>query len=244
MLIQTDLLAVKIIAKELLLTEIHLTEFSPSIVQHPFTATGYIAERNDNGIKITNLVEDAEGLKAWQENIKARIDEAETPYDIYKLINKPYALTFLKFAEPYLSKEDMSAILSDAWIRSENPNSDVNVSKEELISYFENSDAEFLMNEQEIEIMNSLSDTVTVFRGVTQRNADNINALSWTLEKQKAEWFANRFGEEGVVYEAQIPKENVLAVFTGRNEAEVVVNPKCLQNITPLNENTLDIKMG
>lgn len=40
MLEKTNLEKVKMIARALLMTEIHETEFSPAVVQHPFTSSG------------------------------------------------------------------------------------------------------------------------------------------------------------------------------------------------------------
>ena len=51
-------------------------------------------------------------------------------------------------------------------------------------------------------------------------------------DRDTAEWFAHRFGEEGTVYEAQISKEHILAFFNGRNESEVVVDPKYLEPVS------------
>ena len=48
----------------------------------------------------------------------------------------------------------------------------------------------------------------------------------------KREWFARRFGKNGTVYEAQINKEHIYALFSGRNESEVIVDLKHLINIT------------
>ena len=87
------------------------------------------------------------------------------------------------------------------------------------------------MNQEERAAYKSLEDIVTVYRGVTSYNVKNVKALSWTLDRDTAEWFAHRFGEEGTVYEAQIPKEHILAYFNGRNESEVVVDPKYLEQI-------------
>ena len=51
------------------------------------------------------------------------------------------------------------------------------------------------------------------------------------LDRDTAEWFAHRFGEDGTVYEAQIAKAHILAVFLGRTEWEVVVDPKYLEQV-------------
>ncbi len=70
---------------------------------------------------------------AWREYMKKRIDNAPCAYYIYMMTNKPYGLTFLKYTSPFLSRVEFSQILSDAWARAENPNSDPNFTKRELI---------------------------------------------------------------------------------------------------------------
>ena len=99
------------------------------------------------------------------------------------------------------------------------------------------------MNEEECAAYRSLENPVTVYRGVTSYNAKNIKALSWTLDRDTAEWFAHRFGEEGAVYKAQIPKEHILAYFNGRNESEVVVNPQYLEQIMEAPEPEMEIQI-
>ena len=81
------------------------------------------------------------------------------------------------------------------------------------------------------------------YRGVTPYNQKNVKALSWTLDRQTAEWFAHRFGEEGTVYEAQIKKEHIHAYFSGRNESEVIVDPMYLEQITESPEPQFDMQM-
>ena len=81
-----------------------------------------------------------------------------------------------------------------------------------------------------------MDDTVTIYRGLTSHNAKNIKAMSWTLNYDTASWFAHRFGEDGTVYEATIDKSHILALFNGRNESEIIVDPKHLMNITEAEE--------
>ena len=114
---------------------------------------------------------------------------------------------------------------------SENPNGDANVTKGELIEFFVAADPEVIMTPEERKQLDELDDTVTVYRGVTSYNADNVLALSWSLEYDTANWFAHRFDEDGTVYQAQIDKKHILALFNGRNEAEVIVNPHCLTQV-------------
>lgn len=226
----TDLKRVKSVARMLMRTDVHKTELSPMIVQHPFTSTGLVMLPTEPH-QLLDITKTIGNLKMWQYQMIEEINKAEKIMDIYAMVNKPYCLTFLKFAMPYLSTEDFSKLLADVWIRSENPNMDANVNKQKLITMFGKAEAKYLMSEQERRQLNALDDEVTVYRGVTTFNAKNIKALSWTLNLKKAKWFANRFDEDGTVYEARIKKENIFAVFNGRNEAEIIVNPNKLEDI-------------
>lgn len=69
-----------------------------------------------------------------------QIDKVENAYHIYMLLNKPYALSFLSWAEPHLSQKEFSEILADGWIRSENPNMDKNFVKKKLVDMFKKAD--------------------------------------------------------------------------------------------------------
>ena len=66
---------------------------------------------------------------------------------------------------------------------------------------------------------------------MTDYNADDINALSWTLNPEKALWFSKRFNSEDTVYEAQIDKTRLIALFNTRDESEIIVEPKYLKNM-------------
>ena len=215
----------------LLLTPVHKTPYSPVVVQHPFTNSGIAVAKKDGLVQIIDITESEENFKWWQEWMKEWIKNAESAYEIYMMTNKPYGLTFLKYAKPYLSKEDFSKILGDAWVRSENPNGDMNVSKKELLSMFKQADKKSLMTEEDYKRWQGLDETLTVYRGVTSHNAKNIKALSWTLDEKTAEWFAHRFDEDGTVYEAQINKKDIYAYFGERCESEVIVDPKGLMDI-------------
>ena len=114
---------------------------------------------------------------------------------------------------------------------SEYANRDANVSKERVVSMFKQADRIKLMNEMERTRLDALENPVTVYRGVTSYNAKNVRALSWTLDYDTAVWFAHRFGEDGMVYQAKIKKEHFFALLTGRNESEVVLDPKYLEGI-------------
>ncbi len=226
---QTNMEGVKEIARALLYIPIGKTALSPVIVQHPFTSTGFAMV--EGYTQPINILESNENLRLWQEQLQREINKAKDVFRIDALLNNPYRLTFLKFAKQEISREDFSSLLSSAWIRSENPNQDTNVSKGELVEMFKEADKTVLMDEEDRAVLDRLGDRVTIYRGVTPYNEKNVKALSWTLSEGKAEWFATRFGEEGTVYKAEIDKTHILAYFSGRGEAEIVVEPRYLENI-------------
>lgn len=89
-----------------------------------------------------------------------------------------------------------------------------------------------LMDDAERAALAQLPDVVTIYRGYDHRNG--AKGISWTLSKDKADWFANRWGGRGaVVATGQVNKADILAHFIGRQEAEVVVDPR---HITVLKE--------
>ena len=241
---RTDLEQVKAVAIALLLTEIHKTEFSPAVVQHPFTSSGIVPLRKDGQMQIADITQDENALKQWQDTMTQMINAASKPFDIYMMVNKPYALTFLKYSSPYLTAAELGKILVSAWMRSEKPNMDPNVSQSKLIALFKKADPRYLMDSEEQLQLAELSDPVTVYRGVTSVNRNRVHAMSWTLNPETAKWFAHRFGENGTVYEAKIQKAHILALFNGRNESEIVVDPSFLMNIEEVQEQSEALTMS
>jgi len=89
---------------------------------------------------------------------------------------------------------------------------------------FLSADQHHLMDDAEFDFFKVLPDRITVYRG----SGNNVTAaraargMSWTLDRGKAEWFAQRDGD-GFCIKAEVPKRNVFAYFDGRNEQEVVI---------------------
>lgn len=238
----TDIEQVRIIAKAFLMIEPAKTEFSPLIVQHPFTNCGLCVITDGDEHKTVDITQSENNLLAWQEYVSEIIDRSDLT-GIFCNLNTPYALTFLKYAEPFITRTDLSEILARVWIQSENPNSNVDVTKTDIRNLFEKADPTVLMDENERKQLSELDDTITVYRGVTKENSKNIRVFSWTLDYDKAAWFAHRFNEDGTVYSAQIDKDHIFALFNGRNESEVIVDPRYLSEIKDMDISQTDIKL-
>ncbi len=84
-----------------------------------------------------------------------------------------------------------------------------------------------LMDADEHKALAKLPDTLPVYRGFIGTHG---KGLSWTTDKKKAIWFAKRFavltrlGEPRLMV-GEASKADVLAYFTRRKEAEVVIDP-------------------
>lgn len=202
MLKETNLDGVKSVARMLLMTPVHKTPYSPAVVQHPFASSGLVGITREGILYVLDITDSEENLKQWHEFIKSKIDEAENVWEIYAFINKPYAMTFLKFAEPYLSKEDFSKILGDAWVRSENPNDDPNFTKRDLIAMFKRADKQALMTEEDYKRWKDLEKSITVYRGVTLHNEKNKSAPTYTLKAGGSTISSGSYTNKQVVYTA------------------------------------------
>lgn len=239
----TNMDEIRRIAKSFLMMDPVETEFSPLVIIHPFTNSGIVPVPVGKSYKLLDISKDKDGFREWQKNMSEYLDGLTSPLMILTMMNKSYGIVFLHYTKDYLSEKDYSEMLCSAWLRAENPNRDINVTQSELLNMFSCTRPEYLMDEEELEQLAEIDSPVTVYRGVTSYNADNVRAMSWSLSYDTAEWFSRRFGEDGVVYEAQIPKEHIFALFNGRNESEVIVDPKYLMNIQEVAESMTDNTM-
>lgn len=71
--------------------------------------------------------------------------------------------------------------------------------------------------------------TVTIYRGQNTESTDEDEAYSWTLSRDTAEFFANRFKMSGEVVQKDVRPEDVVDYLTSRNESEVILKPKRLR---------------
>jgi hypothetical protein len=134
------------------------------------------------------------------------------------LFERPYRVeAFIKIADK-LSDTDYWRLLSDVWIDTENQYAYLKQWKKLLASKRPN--RHYMMTEEEDNILRALAQEVTIYRGC--QKGINEDGLSWTLDKGKAKFFANRFGKKGIILERTVSKNDIVAVLTGRGEAEVI----------------------
>jgi hypothetical protein len=125
-------------------------------------------------------------------------------------------LLFDWWSSGQLTVEDLRALMPDAWQMSEGPQEKLGVAAWVFLFRC----AGFISDANHPQPREPL----TIYRGATWGRR---RGMAWTTDREKAEWFANRFSvlREALVYEITVGPEVVLALFDGRNEAEVVVEP-------------------
>ena len=156
---------------------------------------------------------------------KADVEKAlqNKKYDSFVWLHeRPYRIEAFQEIEHLLSDTAYWKLLADIWTDTENQWQNYEEWKDLIGS--ERGSRHYLMNEEEFNLLQSLSDEVTIYRGC--QKGINENGLSWTLDKSKAEFFANRLGKKGIVLEKKISKSDIIAVFTGRGESEVIWEEK------------------
>lgn len=87
------------------------------------------------------------------------------------------------------------------------------------------SNREYIMTEEERKVFNALPDKITVFRGLrVEEELYEPLGFSWTLDKKKAEWFAQRFWKgTPIVIEAIVDKSNCIGYLTENAEEEEIL---------------------
>ena len=193
------------------------------VVQHPFVDS--MSKYNPYTRKMLDLSNKKDAAE-YRKIIEKLIKTLALP-DIFPMINHPWLLTWFKYVCQNMDEKDFAKYLKASWVLEENPNQDVNVSREEAVQYFRDADKQILMSPEEQNYYNSLPETLTVYRGVSVGREKF--GLSWTDNADIAEWFKRRFdteGEKGYLLKASISKAHVLAYFNAdlREEEELVVD--------------------
>jgi predicted ABC-type ATPase/DNA-binding MarR family transcriptional regulator len=138
------------------------------------------------------------------------------------LHERPYRLDAFMDVEDEMTDGEYWSSLADVWVDSENIWQNQDIWKSALSS--KRPDRISMMNKEEQKEFASLPNELTIYRGYLK--GKNKNGLSWTTDRDKAEWFSNRLagrGDNPVVQQATVNKKDVVAYFSRRGESEVVV---------------------
>jgi len=214
------------------LLEIPITENDVGnfgIVYHPFFNNTYIAYDGE----LIDIFKEKDKFNKYVQELKNHIKIQKEVYKIVALVNKPYRIFYLYLIKDYLNNETFANLLKDCYTETEFPNKDVNVSVQKIKEMFQSADKNLIMDNNEKIVYNNLNKEVTIYRGFCSKKY--YNALSWTLDFEKAKFFATRFNNrKGCIYQANIQKEDIFAYLDCRNEKEIIADFDKLYNIKKL----------
>lgn len=228
---KTNIEAVRGVAEAFLYQPMKRNPQIPFLVSHPFLdSVPTMIPGSDGRLEMIDPAQSEEDFQKFIQIMKKRIQAMETPIESVRLLTKPYRFTFLDHIRDYLSDDDLARCLRCIWKNSEYTNDSAIFTKRRLLSLFRRSTREKLMDEDDLLVFQGLPERIGIFRGVTSYNRQDLKVFSWTLSLERARWFAARYDDKvQEVYQAELPKEGVLAYFS--QEEEIIANPFMLENI-------------
>jgi hypothetical protein len=122
-----------------------------------------------------------------------------------------------------LTTEDLRAVIGDVWVSAEWPAAALG--QRQWIEFFRI--AGFVADDSRP----PPTEPMKVYRASTWGRR---RGMSWTEDRERAQWFANRWtarGRTALVFETWVEPKAVLALLGDRGEAEVVVDPGMLPPI-------------
>lgn len=137
---------------------------------------------------------------------------------------RPWRLHAFTQIMEQLEDDDYWKLLADIWIDSENIWQNLD-SWTFLFAHRKNPHA--MMDADDLKLFEQLSDSssILIFRGC---KAHNREGLSWSLKRDVAEKFAERFDveQDHMIAIGYCSKKDIISLFVGRNESEIVVLPE------------------
>lgn len=141
-------------------------------------------------------------------------------------VMSPEGLIQMLWLNSAIPREALAAALRTIWL-----NSGLHADAALITAIFRNAQkAKYcLMTPEEIEVLESLPELVTAYRGQLFRDGDDmISGASWTLSEEVANWYAAPVPILGLpmgwVFKTEVPKAAILAFFQERKEHEVVLD--------------------
>ena len=127
----------------------------------------------------------------------------------------------LVILKKHLSQQEYANVVKEWYISTEFVHTDLQKWKDTFNSI---TNKNLLMTYDELNFFNNLPEKITIYRGSYSRFG-----ISWTLNKDTAEWFANRFKPVNTpetvntqVFKQEVYRDNCVAYFNDRDEDEII----------------------
>ena len=176
-----------------------------------------------------------ERYKHIQSQLK-KYEEAEDWHMYIFTHERPYRFQIFLDVNDRILKEDYGDLVAALWIDSEN----IYQHRDAWVDVFRNAMilGSLLMDEEDWNRFIDLPETMTIYRGIQFQS--QTEGLSWTLDRDKAIWFMNRWARKGTnpqLLVGKLDKEDVIAYYGGRGESEIVCFPEHVYDVEVINAN-------
>jgi len=165
--------------------------------------------------------------------------EAQGEWRTYVFLHeRPYRLKGLIAATKKGLKKNPSefwALVGNVWTDSENIRQHLKQWKQLWATELGGRRA--CMSQEDAVIFDSLPEQIEVWRGTNLKR--QIAGLSWTLDQEKAIWFAQRAESTRLVATGMVNKRDVLAYFGVRGEREIVSMRVSITSVTDLKSRSI-----
>ncbi len=195
---------------------------------------------------IASLTTDASYINQIYRDKLDGVEKAATDGDWGRYVflhERPYRLdALLRATKKGLKKKpsEFWALVGNVWQDSENIRQ--NLSKWKRLWGMPIEDRWVCMSEKDMCAFDSLPDQIEVWRGTAYKRS--VDGISWTLDQEKAAWFARRFCSKSrvpLVAKGMVKKGDVLACFGDRNEQEIVSMQVSIISTTELSRVSSDL---
>lgn len=173
-----------------------------------------------------------EHLNRLYQQKQSRVAEAVRDQDWGKIIilhERAHRLNAFLHYQDQMTDREYWSLASEVYVDTENADQNFEIWCEVVTSG--RGGREHFMRPGERKAFKELPAVIPVYRGCTN---SEILDLSWTVDLKVAEWFAQRFDQNGFVLEGKVCKRDVIGFLTRRGEAEIATLPDCVFDIQPL----------
>lgn len=131
---------------------------------------------------------------------------------LFVVVERPWRMSTLQrlWEKGRITVEELRELLAQVWTDTEMPSD--NLYEIDLLFH----EAGFTTDDQEG--FDVLPEEITIWRGGPE------GGISWTLEKERAQWFAARFNQNHPLWEVTLSKHAALGYLSGRGESEIVLS--------------------
>lgn len=176
----------------------------------------------------------------YKDYLQSNLVLTEDIYTIIQCIRPEYRLFIFNEIKDLLNDKEYVLALKYAYTKTSGINTNESkLSTDEVLYLFKNANLKELIGVDYKRYI-KLPDIVNIYRGTSCKA--NYNAISWTIDRNRAIWFYKKYKSKGTVYKAKIKKQDIICYLdkSACLEKEVIVNYKNIFSLEELPKEEID----